>query len=169
MFDRLYIMAHAYLLSAVLVYLIFASLTLAARIPSTTILNNTANKSSTLDSLLNGLAFIPGVPVCSSPLYGSGLDSESCHNAYTKIPRIYEKIKYGALNYRGSRDYVAPIRYLSDDGLCAIDVTLQLKKDHSQLGWDITTGIEISERVEQLLYYCVAIGIGGAVKDYCES
>ena len=126
-------------------------------------INETSNFTS-LESL--SAPYKPGLPVCAPKLIGDNLKWDSCRNAWAKISRTTEPIKYGSRSYRGSRDVTAPFRYLSDDGLCAIDIVLHLARVRDQQGWDITTGQDLSDRAQQVLSFCVVLGIGGAVRDY---
>ena len=156
-----------HLLVSALCFLILICISSAINITSSiSILNESVNDFDTSSNLTANLR--PGIPVCSNIIYGDGLDWHSCRNAWTKIPRTTDRIAYGARNYRGFKDFTAPIRYLSDDGLCAIDITLSVKRDHTSLAWDVTTGLDLSERGDDLLDQCVKFrGEGGAVRDYC--
>lgn len=146
--------------------LLCSRLSFCASIPSHIFRTNETSNLNALDSL--SAAYVPGLPVCSSVMHGDNLDWDSCRSAWAKIPRTTEPIKYGLHNYRASRDYTAPFRYLGDDGLCAFDIVIQKTRGREQLGWDITTGQDLSDRAQQLLVKCVALGIGGAVRDYCK-
>ena len=152
----------------VIIYcLLCPRLSFCTSIPSSYILqiNETSNFTS-LDSL--SAPYKPGLPVCAPVMIGDNLNWDSCRNAWAKIPRTTEPIKYGLHNYRGSRDYTTPFRYLSDDGLCAIDIVLHFSRGRERLGWDITTGQDLSDRAQQVLIKCVILGVGGAIRDYCQ-
>ena len=68
-----------------------------------------------------GLAYHRGVRCIES--YGKDLSVASCHNAWQKIQRSSNPQQFISTE-RSSRasphDVVVPIRYLSDDGICAI-------------------------------------------------
>lgn len=164
-------MGHCLSLSHIPCFIIWCLLcpqrSLCTSIPSSYIFpNNETSNSSSLDTL--SAPYRPGLPVCSPVMIGDNLNWDSCRNAWAKIPRTTEPIKYGSRNYHGSWDYTAPFRYLSDDGLCAIDIVLHLSRGREQQGWDITTGQDLSDRAQQVLTKCVILGIGGAVRDYCK-
>lgn len=133
---------------------------------SSSLWNSAVNGSATSSDLAAG-RLRPGAPSCSGPRYGRGLDWQSCLTAWAKIPRTAKRTTYGAHIYRGLKDVTAPYRYLSDDGLCAIDITLSIQTDLGSLGWDVTTGLGLSERAEALLRQCVVVGLGGAIRDFC--
>ncbi|KAL8820068.1 MAG: hypothetical protein Q9191_007594 [Dirinaria sp. TL-2023a] len=150
-------------------FLILSRISFGANITSpNNIMNKVLNDSSTSTNLTMNLK--PGIAICSSIVYGHDVNFHSCRNAWTKIPRTTDRIKYGAHNYRGPKDFIAPIRYLSDDGFCAIDITLSMKRDRTSLGWDVTTGLGLSERADELIDDCVKfLGQGGAMKDYSQN
>ena len=57
--------------------------------------------------------------------YGTGLTMTSCTNAWEKIPQDSETCTYGLradIAAGAHLDVGLPVRYLSDDGLCAIDI-----------------------------------------------
>ena len=64
-----------------------------------------------------------------SKRYGENIPVDSCHNALRKIPlnvhpRTYIH-RHKGFRPTSPRFVPLPIRYLSDDGLCAIDVILE--------------------------------------------
>lgn len=85
-------------------------------------------------------------------LYGKDLSPVSCENAWDKVsrsttPQTYRTQWHGKTQLP---NIVIPIRFLSDDGLCAIDIT----NTKGRVG-DISTGLEISQKARQLLDDCV--------------
>ena len=85
--------------------------------------------------------------------YGQDMNSLSCHNAWEKIDRSRNTQLYRQ-RWRSEARHAPfqplPVRYLSDDCLCAIDVRNSLRHDG-----DVTTGLQISAQADRLLDFCV--------------
>lgn len=59
------------------------------------------------------------------------------------------------------RDTVfVPYRFISDDGYCAIDVTL------ADNAGDVSNGLAIARSAEQLIRYCAAFGHDGYTRGF---
>lgn len=92
---------------------------------------------------------------CHASLYGAKLDSTSCRNAWEKMPRsrkeeVFKPRRQGVLY----DDATLPIRYLSDDGGCAIDVRFTITRDE-QYQRITSNFLTISELAKDLLARCV--------------
>ncbi|KAL8683406.1 MAG: hypothetical protein Q9186_000668 [Xanthomendoza sp. 1 TL-2023] len=80
----------------------------------------------------------PGEPICFRHTYGSNVIPQSCNNAWDKIDRSLVPKRYALRSKadEASFDYSTPFRYLSDDGLCAIDIVIpQESKTGRVSGW----------------------------------
>ena len=89
-----------------------------------------------------------GRTVCGSR-YGTSLSEYSCQNAWLKIDR-YSSIPESFRPRPTSSETPLPIRYLSDDGMCAIDIV-----NTDGTSGDITTGMEIAQQAKLLVDRCV--------------
>ena len=107
----------------------------------------------------------PGVPTCSKVRYGGSLRPLSCKNALDKIERSSVPKRYGLRSSpaKDSFDYLVPERYLSDDGLCAIDVAIRQMQVSQGRKWDIANGVEISDAAWAVMRQCGMYGDGGSV------
>ncbi|KAL8893287.1 MAG: hypothetical protein Q9192_005412, partial [Flavoplaca navasiana] len=107
----------------------------------------------------------PGVPLCSKVRYGGSLRPLSCKNALDKIERSSVPKRYGLRSSpaKDSFDYLVPERYLSDDGLCAIDVVIRQMQVSQGRKWDTANGIEISDAAWAVMRQCGMYGDGGSV------
>ena len=100
---------------------------------------------------------------CDSGRYGRGLSKSSCENAWEKMSRTGNPQELFP-RPRGSEPTMPPvwrvlIRYLSDDGLCAIDVELT----HYSKG-------DITGMTESIFSKCVeGMGQGGGAIAPCKS
>lgn len=89
-------------------------------------------------------------------------DIASCTQALEKMPRSDQRRTYGARSARAKYKVALPLRYLSDDGLCAIDVN-QITNLVGKVG-DITSDLTIAASAGALLTRCVAQNkVGGTV------
>lgn len=81
---------------------------------------------------------------------------KSCVNAWAKIPRTTLENVYVTRrgNLPAASDIVVPIRYLSDDGLCAIDVRARERDTVPDPG-DIARSIDISDAADAIIKACV--------------
>ena len=102
---------------------------------------------------------VPGSPYCSSYHYGHDLNLESCENAWEKIsksrvPQKYRKRPHGTAKPIKPLDMALPVRYLSDDGICAIDIIS--KRVHGRdPPTDVATALQISGYAGLILDKCV--------------
>ena len=111
---------------------------------------------------------LPGQPVCIKEAYGEDIKEHSCWNAWTRIVRSKEPIRYGRRQMGASSDfdYLLPIRYLSDDGFCAIDIAHQKWRADQPYGWDISDSLTISDKAKSIIERCASFGIGGTVSRF---
>ncbi|KAL8852668.1 MAG: hypothetical protein Q9221_002428 [Calogaya cf. arnoldii] len=109
-----------------------------------------------------------GGATCSRVKYGNNLQPVSCRNAWDKIERSSVRKRYGARSIleRDSFDYLVPERYLSDDGLCAIDVSIPQNMIAQGRRWDVATGLQISDTARKILEQCVRYHEGGTVNRF---
>lgn len=89
---------------------------------------------------------------CAPATYGTDLRVESCANAMEKIPRTTLLYVYGTRGQPGT-EIIVPIRYQSDDGLCAID--LRPRKKGYAIKNEITRPIDISDAAQRVIDQCV--------------
>lgn len=86
--------------------------------------------------------------------YGRYLQLDSCVNAWRKIDLSTAAQRFVPRQQGGRRvvatDMEVPIRFLSDDGVCAIDLA---RTQHSS--FDFSTGYEISQNAATILDKCV--------------
>lgn len=92
-------------------------------------------------------------PSCNA-FFGRDLSIESCLNAWGKIDRLAPPQAYGPRPGFPSRPtpgvLALPVRYLSDDGLCSID----LQKDTRKMG-DVVSSLLISQEARSIIDECV--------------
>lgn len=104
--------------------------------------------------------------------YGTELTLTSCTNAWKKIPRDSELYTYGlrADFAAGAHlDVGLPVRYLSDDGLCAIDIRAKHVSEAQFATGDSARNIEVSEAAKVVLDLCVRIRHqGGTVTGFSQ-
>lgn len=86
---------------------------------------------------------------CDGRQWGYDLDKASCEETWKKIPTDSHFFTYGARS-RGVFDRPLPYRYLSDDGLCAVDIYHMSRVFH-----DTATNHEISAAAKLILDKCV--------------
>ena len=126
---------------------------------STTISNFTALAVS-----LNGTVRTtpPLQPFCTRTGAPSFSMSEaSCTNAWQKIDRSTTTHAFRPRGRGDREDFVTPIRYLSDDGICAIDVQLDTGRG------DSSSSFVISWYAKMILDECVIrLGKGGSVRGF---
>ena len=58
-------------------------------------------------------------------VFGSSMENNSCRNAWEKIERTTEARVYRSRDEAQARDISLPVRLLSDDGKCAIDIDIR--------------------------------------------
>lgn len=105
-----------------------------------------------------------GMPFCRTS-YGSEVELASCTNAWQKIPRDSESRLYGLradIAAGAHVDVGLPLRYLSDDGLCAIDIRAKNEYDPVLKEADLADNINVSQAAKEVLDRCVQrLRIGG--------
>ena len=105
-------------------------------------------------------------PYCRTS-YGSGVKLASCTNAWQKIPRDSESRLYGLRTDIAAGAHVdvgLPLRYLSDDGLCAIDIRAKYDNDPVLKIPDLAENIEVSQAAKVVLDRCVQEKrVGGSI------
>ena len=119
--------------------------------------------------LLNSTTLRSGTVHCNVQRFGKELDKRSCWNAWDKMPRSPSQHRlYSRLSGRQARaPYLSklPLRYLSDDGLCAIDVRLP----QGSKG-DTASDRAIAGAARSVLFQCVEDhGWGGRLEVPCKS
>ena len=152
-------------------FLFLITISNGARLPLSQSL--TANSTGDDEAYLEFVsARIPNRQSCSGLYFGAGLQSASCFQAWQQMPRSNFVQSYGGRPPRGERqlkDVELPLRYLSDDGLCAIDVNQKRHLVGREGDW--TTDAVISDNAKLVLDHCVgqgAQGVGGMIKDFSQ-
>ena len=110
--------------------------------------------------------WLAGHPACNGDHYGYQVDQRSCQNAWQKIDRnpVLRSYRVRSTSKQRRSDYLSPVRYLSNDGRCAIDISL--KQGATQ---DLSSDLTISIGAGSVLDSCVnLLGIGGMLADFCE-
>lgn len=104
--------------------------------------------------------------VCKPTEYGKDLDVDSCEDALSKMPSSSESQTYAPRTRKTPGGVGLPVRYLSDNGKCAID--LDQRRSSEAIAIDITTADTIREYTERLLDNCVSgpEKTGGTVTDF---
>ena len=92
----------------------------------------------------------------------AGAARHSCVNAMGKISPWNKPVIFGSRSVE-VKDVIVPLRYLSDDGLCAIDVTLV-----RGTSGDVANGIGLLHAARTVWDKC-AIGSasGGVINGFC--
>lgn len=114
------------------------------------------------------LTIRPGEPICLPGRYGNDLKPVSCKNAWDKIDRSSFLKRFATRRRPEGQafDSLTPLRYLSDDGVCAIDVIISPDHRGDVRGWDVTSGLTLSDKAWELLRQCVTYGQGGSVSRF---
>lgn len=92
---------------------------------------------------------------CLPQIYGFSPNLQSCLNALGKMPRTTSANEYGTRSmHRGQHDskIPVPIRYQSDDGLCAIDLRPKIRDRTIS---DVARSIDIVEAAEEIIGRCL--------------
>ena len=110
-------------------------------------------------------------PYCRTS-YGSRVKLASCTNAWQKIPRDSELRLYGLRAEIAAGAHVdvgLPLRYLSDDGLCAIDIRAKYDKDPVLKIPDLAENVEVSQAAKVVLDHCVQEKrLGGSILGFSQ-
>lgn len=105
---------------------------------------------------------------CDGPRFGYHLPRASCEEVWGKIPTDSEVFTFGARN-KGYFERPLPYRYLSSDGLCAVDIIHMYAVVH-----DTASNHDISVATKAVLDQCVfvetegprpRIPVGGMIKN----
>ncbi|KAF6231455.1 hypothetical protein HO173_010416 [Letharia columbiana] len=86
---------------------------------------------------------------CDGKYWGYHLNKASCEEAWNQMPTDNQFVSFGARRM-GHFERPLPYRYLSDDGLCAIDIDHMIK-----VVLDTATNHEISAAAKSILDKCV--------------
>ncbi len=89
-------------------------------------------------------------PLCD-PAYGREINPNSCANAWKKIERSTTKRVFRTRQGILTEDEPLPVRYLSDDGRCAIEIDHL----HDSYAEETSDGLSISEHAGAVLVKCV--------------
>lgn len=145
-----------------IVPLIFVALTSAVSLPpSILLLQNLTHTADTLNGTFPDLT--AGRLSCRT-IRGTSLQEDSCRNALDKMDLSSTKAEtFIPRSISGVTDRVrVPLRYLSDDGTCAIDVFF-----HRASEGDVTTWAVISDRARTILEKCViSLQKGGSMTHF---
>lgn len=97
--------------------------------------------------------------------HGDNLNEESCRNAWDKMNPFSTKLqKFGPRQRIAVGEVPMPVRYLSDDGICAIDILFKKASDG-----DYSTGRAIAAHAETIIDQCVVPKkMGGTVSSFSE-
>ncbi len=125
--------------------------------PSISIPPNAINILKPLNTAFRNLT--AGRPFCGSR-YGTSLSEYSCQNAWLKINR-HSVIPESFRSRPTSSEIPLPVRILSDDGMCAIDIV-----NTEGVPGDISTGMEIAQQAKLLIDRCVREEHKGGFIDY---
>ena len=104
---------------------------------------------------------------CQAARFGTNLNTESCAQAWSKMPRgpaIEELHTYAPRDSQLHSDYKLPLRYLSDDGECAIDIGYNGPTQRSSV--DATSDAILDSSIGHLFAKCVLRGIGASVSKF---
>lgn len=87
----------------------------------------------------------------------------SCLNAMRKISPWTQPVIFGSRTAK-TKDIIVPLRYLSDDGLCAFDVTLM-----KGTSGDVANGIGLLHAARDIWENCaIRSEIGGSTSGFCK-
>ena len=129
------------------VFFFFLASTFALSLPPPiTISPDAINLLKPLNTAFRNLT--AGRTLCVSR-YGTGLSEASCQNAWLKIDR-HSLIPESFRPRPTSSETPLPIRYLSDDGTCAIDIV-----NTDGISGDISTGMDMAQQAKLLIDRCV--------------
>ena len=112
-------------------------------------ISNQSLPSITFSNTTNGGLSASDIPRCNVR-YGYDLNRQSCLDAWRSIPTDDTAWHTFGRRLRGDFEFPAPYRFLSADGLCAIDVSVSPGGDHDTAQWT-----EISTKAKSVLDACV--------------
>ena len=134
---------------------LFASLDSYAFLLSPVPTNNKSRRQLDPFPQWNTLGLYASKIMCSKAHQGANPSIESCYQAWRKMPYsrdIKEYTRRSTTSVPEVGEVTLPIRYLSDDGLCAIDVTVDRNAAAIR---DRTSELRIQGVTEDLLRKCV--------------
>lgn len=124
----------------------------------------------TLDIVNTTLSNVTSGDVTCRITYGTGLKWSSCSNAWMQMPRNSDLHLYGLRTDIAAGAHIdvgLPVRYLSGDALCAIDIRALRDSDQRLTDGDSATNLEVSEAAKGVLDHCVDLqGKGGAASRF---
>lgn len=158
---------HIRLISCVLFLVLRRAFTLSLPPTDPIDSNNTFRNGPTVETTLNLTASRLAIVNCNGQGFGRDLSKDSCKNAWDKMPRSNNP--HGLFPRPRSSNiptmWRTPIHYLSDDGLCAIDVKLVTGSQR-----DTVTDRNIAGIAETILSTCVeSQGLGRGSTAPCKS
>lgn len=125
--------------------------------PSISTLSNSTDSTNSLNGTLANPLYIK--PYCTA-YYGHDLSEPSCKNAWEKIDRSTKALFFRLRQQKAG--LLTPIRYLSDDGICAITIVLE----PGAMG-DVSNGLILSTCAKAILDECVGgLKKGGSIKNF---
>lgn len=132
------------------VIILFASSAVALLIPPPIVLSeNLTVASSAADDRAANIS-VYDTTKCLPKFYGVDLNVQSCMSAVEKIPRTIDQSVYGTRGFPGI-SIMIPMRYQSDDSLCAI--TLRLR-NRDGTGRDVTRSIDVADAAQAVIKKC---------------
>ena len=145
-----------------IVPLILVSLTSAVSLPpSISVSENLTQAADTFDGTFPSLT--TGKISCVK-IWGTDLKEDSCRNAWDKMDHSSTQVeRFVSRHIKGITNCVGlPFRYLSDDGICAIDVFFYRNSQD-----DFATRAVISEGAKMILDQCViSLLRGGSITHF---
>ena len=128
------------------------TLVLPAPLSPPTNVSNASSVPVSTQGLMNS-SLLAKPPECRGPRYGYNLEPQSCENAWRNIPTDSETILSFGSRSLGTYDVPLPHRFLSEDGLCAVDVS-----GGKRGGFNVehATWLEISQSAGLLVETCVS-------------
>lgn len=149
--------------------LVFWSCVYALSLPPVQVLDRKATLDLDLVNTTRSIA-IPGEKYCRSH-YGLELNVNSCKNAWEKMPLDSEVQLYGIRERIAAGAYFGvglPVRFLSEDGLCAIDIRVKAGSE-GQLAnsGDSARNVDVSKAAKDVFDDCVSTKrIGGSITGF---
>ena len=99
----------------------------------------------------NASTLSANLPTCNGRLYGRNFNLASCRQILHAMS-VYDKPKTFGERSTGTYDAPLPFRYLSHDGLCAIDIA-----HTAGVLFDTITPLAVKEAAKLLIDICVAV------------
>ena len=127
------------------------------------IFTNTSTSAHTTALRLNTTLQYHGDTVCEPNYYGPDLDLASCVDALEKMNNSSIVQTYTSRRVILPSEIHLPIRYLSDNGICAIDINI---REGFQVQADITSGEALVNATTAVIRTCVAKNEGGVASGF---